>query len=79
MSARHIAGRQRWSVWQPVAALEDEGRATEGLLYCAYLDYGDQIFLGHSGTAQYSQSKSHAISSWLIGKSTVGLHTQCLN
>src|SRR6218665_1607157 len=32
MAARHIAGRRRWSVWQPVAALEDEGRATEEFL-----------------------------------------------
>src|SRR6218665_2220815 len=31
-AARHIAGRRRWSVWQPVAALEDEGRATEEFL-----------------------------------------------
>src|SRR6218665_1959408 len=32
MPARHIAGRRRWSVWQSVAALEDEGRATEEFL-----------------------------------------------
>src|SRR6218665_2275886 len=32
MPARHIAGRRRWSVWQPVAALEDEDRATEEFL-----------------------------------------------
>src|SRR6218665_3156496 len=71
MPARHIAGRRRWSVWQPVAALEDEGRATEEFLRQIVMTHTMIVFdlydrscsVVDSKTLQHSQSID-AFGSW---------------
>src|SRR6218665_63576 len=58
MPARHIAGRRRWSVWQPAAALGDEGRANEEFLRQTVMTHVMIVFNLYDRSCSVGDSRS---------------------